>query len=251
MSKKITVGAGCLFLAGAVSATVLQDWQFNDPAGTTLANVSNSVSGGKIFNNDHSGAATDGSGNYVFSSATNQSGSSITFDAVTSGSLFLRVDFSSWDSLVANDQALFYLQNGADNIRLVFSRTAANGLRLQIWGTSGDTDNLNNIITLADTSATGLSAILEVNKTLNQWQVHYDAGSGWTNTAWYNVDANLEINELRFVKSGDFSGLDTSLAIDRIMLATSFADVIPEPATIGLFALSGTGLLVIRSLKRR
>jgi len=248
MRKKSIIGIGCLLLATNMFATLLQDWQFNDATGTTLNNVSNSVSGGSAFSAVQSGAATDGAGNYVFSSGTTQAGSSISFSAVTTGSLFLRVDFAEW-SLVSGNQALFYLQNGTNNIRLVFSRTAANGLRLQIWGTADETVNVNNIISLGDVSSTGLSAILEVNKDSNQWQVHYDAGSGWTNTAWYGVAEDLAINEFRFSKAGDFSGASTSLSIDRIMLATTFADVIPEPATLGMLMISVAGLMAFRRLK--
>lgn len=254
MKSIFLVGAvtGCV-MAGCAFGALLQDWRFDDHAGVALDGASNSVSGGVSFSLAHSGAAVDGGGFYVLNGGTQQETSVANLSNVSSGALYMRVDLSGWDlsGPGTSEQQIFRLE-GLNNVRFVVSRNSSQVL-LQGWSAGGG-GNLGTVMAKPSSYQNAISAILEVDMDHSQYRLHVGTDESWDVSTWAALPSIFQINQLAFLKSGDFTdsgGSGDVLNIDRIRIGDQISDVIPEPATVSLMALAGGIIWVCRTVAMR
>jgi hypothetical protein len=236
MKNTIAVGLLMGSLSGVSYSTVIEEWSFGDAAGTTLNNVTNSISGGVSFDAVHSGGATDGSGNYVLNGVTALQNSIADFANITSGIVRLSVNLSGWTvDAVNNDLAQFQLFDGTINTRLVLNNNGGN-LRIQGWsGAPGA-----NVGTIATFAATGtLDMVLEVNVDEKTYKILWNYNdTGWSESS-VAASGISQVAKLQFQQNALTVG--DSVSFDSLRI-----EQIPEPTTMSLLLISTVGILVVR-----
>ncbi|VGO19613.1 PEP-CTERM sorting domain-containing protein [Pontiella sulfatireligans] len=248
MKKTVMIMAIALVGSFAHAATI-ENWQMNDDPGTDLKDLNNSAGTAKWYV-ARTNLQTDGSGNLHITQGANLfNGANLSTTDVTSGIYELAVTYSAADMTdgdiaggsvgfsFRHDSAVVAERHDLAIIKLV----KRNGeLRLEALG-SGPA------VTLYDFNATVLPDTLAVRAVLNLdtdlVDVYYSIGGAAEVSTLGIAASDGELDQVRTafqVVSPDF-GATSYVDVDQVTLS-----VIPEPATLGLIALSGVGLLVAR-----
>ena len=257
----ITTAAALLLATSAQASTVIADWNFFEPGGTTLNNTLNTGAGlngvGSSWNVGITGLNTLGNG--LLNIANDGRGGSGTrsayadfgpaFDQISSGTVSLYTHFAAWNpGLAANNTPSFTLALIEGNSFSTAQFTvAASALG---YALSGDVDAGGAGAALAQAvnfaTFAPLTVRLDVSLDHLDYALAYDLGGGFVTVGGAAIDPfTAGINSLRLGLSGDFSV--AALGVDRIWLvATPTATptaAVPEPGTlllllVGLLALA-------------
>ncbi len=252
-------------------AVMLQNWQYNDAAGTLTKNALNTgVPGDLVF----SGTATVLGTNNVINGTglAIHTGTYVTKTVamptpITSGTVYVRVDYASW-SLTSSDTSAVITEMGFQDSagKQVFQRlskgkssnTPANNVNvsaiLNIPGTPATTYYGNGASNMGMTNSTGISVIFGVDLTAQTYSLWTDYG--YTGTYTKNVDKALEVplgdlTQFRYSMGGLAGNVK---AIDAIMIGQDFTDIstygitiTPPPPEFGGIVVNGTNLVLTGS----
>lgn len=249
---------------------LIADWQFDESAGKTLNQTTNSGSGltqgvGSGWDVAISDVLTTGNGllavrntaPYYSSPATRTAYADLGPypDSVDSGSLSLYASFAGWSLLGAQPGLSFSLGfiEGNSFLSAGFSlRAGSQGLWL-----SGEVDAFGDGQALGTGSSFGwtlqqpLTVRLDLHLDSLSYSLFYDAGQGFVGLGGAPIDSfTLGVNSLRLSLDGDFSvggQAGSGLWLDRIWVASLPA--VPEPPA-ALLLLAGLVLLGRRRLRR-
>ncbi len=241
------------------SATIIQEFQFNDADGTTIPDAANSADPGNLFDTDAdtSAVTTNGFGQLNASLKSNNSyGSNYVDLAGISSGRVLAVMELTW-----NFQSTL---NPSENEQVALSLMSADPrttLATAEWViTREDDDTLTLLGNGVGTGATDLSpvvlnggslvqvdtfiAILDLDLDSDTYQVHYssDGGDNYTSLGTANTDPSRDVESLRMILNNDLS--NDNVLIDRIYVAA-----VPEPGTTAL--LAGVFMVLLACLRRR
>lgn len=243
---------------GRVEADIIDLWNFNDTAGTTLNNLSNSGPGGASFAGPgDSSVLTDGSGSLVYnSSGGNQFVSATGIGGADTGQFevefglnaMTRVDTVSAGWIIrdagppaANIGVIQFTQNNAGNgLRLYAFTTTGNNLNAFDYGAVSAIDNVTvrAVLTLNGASA-GTLQIYALDDNV-------DLGAGIGVEAYLGslpTAAGVTFNSVATYKSNFTTG--ETATFDYLQVS-----VVPEPASLSLIGL-GAMALAIRFRRRR
>lgn len=228
--------------ASTAPAAVINDWTFDDPAGTDLQSVTNAGPENASFAGQTTGWETDGNGLFVASTATNYFRNADIAD-ITGGQSWLRLEVDGWNFTGAaeSEQIGFCFRTAANNnialIKLI--RIVDDQVRLQI--DDGTTTTLQNYDAAGFTN--GLDVIVGVDVTNDRYEMYYRTGSeDYTLGQTGVVSAAYTLDLIRFQHQNDSSQSGEFWAIDRLTHAASFADL-AGPTIVSSTVASVTGLL--------
>lgn len=251
-------------IAPSARAAILEDFQFNDPAGTLIENAVNSAGTGHMFDvdSDLDGVTTNGMGQYNASLKSNTAFGStyVNLDPdIATGSLYgvieLTYDFDPM-TLDPTENEEIRLSLIRDDPRATFvtaeveiERTDANDVI--IFGNAigdGSVDTSTDILGLTQSEI--LVGVVAVNLDSDLLQVHYslDAAASFTSLTDGTLDPTRGVASMRLVLNNDLS--QDSVLLHRVYLSDTnpFPGLIPdvpEPGALGLFGL-GIFCLVAR-----
>ncbi len=241
-----------LAMVGSVAhATVIENWQMNDAAGTDLKNLDNSAGTAK-WTVERANLQTDGSGNLHITQGANLfNGATLSTADVTSGIYELAFKYSAAD-LTDGDTAggrvgYSFRQNGTAaaptskfDLALISLAKRNGELRLELQGVGAK-------VTLYDFNATVLPDTLAVRAELNLdtdlVDVYWSIGGAAELSALGLAANDGELDQVRTsfqTVSPDF-GATSYVDVDYVTLAA-----IPEPATLGLLGMTGLTMLLVR-----
>ncbi|GAA5494359.1 hypothetical protein Rhal01_00519 [Rubritalea halochordaticola] len=259
----ITCTTTSILAASAHAAVMLEQWNFDDSAGTGLANVSNTGSVGTAWNFNLAGqpgeGATDGTGNLVLEANTDAGSSTISSDytrkatfssSVTTGAYTFEYSLSNWDlndtagadAIAGQEGFTLKIDDGAGNqINLITALTGAdNNVRVR-HATNGTVSGTAAQSTIGLSGST-LVVRVEGNLDDGTFTTSYDTGSGF-NTLIADGTGLNSIGEIILSIEGDQGGWSStdSMSVDYIQL-----EAIPEPSSTALIGLASLGFILRR-----
>lgn len=264
MNSKFTALSCAAFVAGAFltaksveasiiddfnAATLVTDFQFNDPVSTPIESTINSADAAAPFDSDADmgAAATNGLGQFDASGKDNTAFGSVYTDlaAIGTGRVFGLLDVtwnfdeSIYDSAQDEEFRLTLVSNDPRSTFVTgetfFSRTSATEVELRGNGVgAGSSDT--PIVTLG--SSGSLLTILDANLDNGTLELWYsaDGGASFVSAGSGLLDPTRGVESARLVLNEDFS--NDTLLIERFAVAT-----IPEPATGFLMVLASSFLI--------
>ena len=235
-------------LAGVGSAETLNDWRFNEVAGTTLTNTLNAGSEGALWNQDITNSSTDGGGLFVLASTNNNFRDADIAD-ITSGKVYLRFDVASWDlsagttinsALSVGIRDATGVSGTNDLVLLRVLHKAEDDVELQ---TRVGTVN-TGIANFGELFTNGVSAILEVDLDVDLFQVYYRSGRQpfvqvMTNRSVSAAGLNAQL--IRFSTAGSIGESTDTMRVDRIRQATTLEELIADYRVTNLVVTSTRG----------
>ncbi|MEM6392475.1 MAG: PEP-CTERM sorting domain-containing protein [Planctomycetota bacterium] len=239
---------------------VIVDFQFNDANGTTIPSTVNTGSAGGSFDNDTDSAnvVTNGLGQLDATGKNNTSFGSnyVDVDDVTEGRIVGLFEVS-WDfdesvydsgqdeefrlSLINRDPRSTFV-----TAEIYFQRTSATEVTL--FGNAVGTGATDTVDTLFGSSGS-LLTLIDLDLDAGDYELLYSADGGTTFLSAGGGSLGLDPDDasafrslasVRLVLNEDFS--DDTVLIDRFAVSV----VIPEPSTVGLFAVGLIGFTLRR-----
>jgi hypothetical protein len=248
-SRRLTGLLALAFLVcgtGSISAAVLEDFQFNDANGTTLANVANAGTGtGNVWNEDTADMDNSSVQNGVFRI---QKSSAITPDGfgtnyldianVTTGKVWLVAEMAGWhfasgttdpndfNSAQLEEIRFDFLNNDGDSqggntvtAEVEIERVAAGGIVIRgtALGTGAGPIAAQN---LSLTQSDPFTVVLALDKTNNNYEILTKNGNGPFSTlnGPAAIDSTRSGNSIRFVANNSFAGAGEFFDISRLYL---------------------------------
>lgn len=248
------LGLGAL----AAQADILQNWQFNDAAGTLTKNAVNTGTPGDVSFSKGVGANNvinaDGLAVNTVEAYVAQNFAMPT--QITNGKVYLRVDYAYWNSFSSANTAVIgdmgFLDAAGNSViqRLSKTPSPANSVNISaiLTGQTAITGNTN----MGMDNSTGISVILGVdldNKKFSLW-TDYGYTGAYTQQGVekdFGTTALGNLTQFRYV-TGGVNG--TVRALDMVVVGTDFEEIkaIPEPATLGTIGFVAVSTLFIRRL---
>lgn len=248
------------------SAKILQDFLFNDEAGTHVHEAANSADPGNQFTVDPQGeldnVVTNGSG-ALNASLNNNDGFgagyvNVRSTAITSGRVFgvmeLTWDFTSTLNPAENEEIRISLMRDSAELETTFvtaeweiQREDDDSLTILGNGVGTGSSDLSAVELNGGslTQAEKFIAVVDADLNSNTYQVHYsnNGGASFTTMGTANLDPTRGIHSLRMVLSNNFA--DDNVLVDRV-----YVGYIPEPTTGALAALTAVALVGLRGWRR-
>lgn len=227
--------------------TLVEDFRFDDPSGTSYDAAANSANPGNLLSTDTTpadlaGVSTDGSGALNASLKSNTDFGTTLVDTAdrTSGRVFGVME-ASWDFRSTLDAS----ENEELRVTLISSGTSGVLAEWEIQREDDDTLTiLGNTVNGDDIPAVVLNGgsltqtdtfigVVEADLDANTYAVHYstDGGTSFTTLGTGATDPLRNLDKLRIVLNNDLS--DDRVFIDRVYLG-----VIPEPGSALLVLLA-------------
>ena len=249
---------------GPASANILEDFQFNDAAGTEIQNTNNDAGTGHMWDSDAdlSTSATNGAGQYDLSAKNNNDFGSVYVDAddIAGGQIYGVMELT-WDFETAtldpaeNEEirlSLIQFDPRSTFVTGEFEIQREDNGEVTIFGNAVGTGAVDTATaTLTPTQSNTFIAVIAANLDTDDMAVHYsDDGGGSFNTLGGGVlDPSRGFGSLRAVFNNDLS--QDSVLIDRIYLT----DMNPFPGQIPDIPEPGTAMLLavgaVAALQRR
>jgi hypothetical protein len=224
---------------GSANAGILQDFTFNDPNGTPIESAANSVSPTTVWlppNNPLESAVQNGKFRINKQTLTTQASTALDIANVTTGKVWLVTEIAGWNytgtaSTPPERVRLGFLDNdpptaGSSTItaEMNIDRVGA-GLELNGAALGTGSGNVSATLALPLVRATPLTIVLELDKTLDQYSVHYKDNAGPfvpLGTANLGVSTlnsgDRDGNGVRFAVTGTFGEPGEFFDIDRMYL---------------------------------
>ena len=242
MKRLIAVMMAAGFVLSA-SADILEQWTYDEAAGTQLHQTINSGSVGTSWNwGDPAKWLVDGNGNLDTLPPNTDYKTSQNFPAALGGSdtYTMKITLGAWDipAAAADAQLKWRLRSSASSgtIMGIQSKMSSTGLKFTLISAGTN---------YRDYDAGGLTGSAATAS------IDFNVAAG---TATYFVNgvemesfSGLSFGSMELFgmnKEGDWSDAGRVFKIDEQVLS-----VVPEPATVSLFALVGAGLMAIRRLR--
>lgn len=242
------------------NATIIEDFQFNDDAGTLWSAAVNSANAGNLLTASAAGDATaltsvvtDGSGNLNASLKANIDNGRMLVDTPINvvsrrvlGVMELTWNFTSELDTVENEELrLTLINSGTTSVTAEWEILRNDDNQLEIFGTAIGTgsSNISSVVLNSGSlsQSTKFIAVVDANLDTDKYYVHFsaDGGVNFTTIGPGNIDPARIVDKMRVYLNNDLSG--DNVLIDRAYLAT-----IPEPAACALAGLAFVGFLASR-----
>ncbi len=271
MKKKprILALAATLLVAGSYADVVMQDWQFNDANGTALNSVANTGTIGTSWNfggpKTQAGSLNIGDTTfYKWNPGSSTTFRTASFAQQTTGQYVFEFVIADWDMAgtdgigTVNNGIKFNfgsVANGSAQLEFEVAQTPGNDIRVRSQnsnnGNLSGTDAQNQLGGLNLTNSASVTVQLLTDLDTGAWSTRVDAGSDGSFVDLVTDGAGMtSIDRIQLVvdasngtwEYGNVGGTATEfIKIDSVTMSQ-----IPEPATLGLIAAFGGGLLFIR-----
>lgn len=243
------VTASADIITDLASATIVEDFQFNDAAGTDYDAAANSINPLRLLSSDSdlSGEQTNGLGQLDLSTKNNTAFGSTLVDAddLSTGRVLgvmeLTWDFQSTLDPAENEEIrISIISSGTSSVAAEFEIQREDDDTLTILGNSVGGDDIDAVTLNGGSliqSATFI-AVIDVDLDANTFEVHFssDDGISFTTLTGGTTDPARNLDKMRLVFNND-------LTSDNILIDRAYLAVIPEPTTASLILLSGLAML--------
>ena len=245
-----------LLATPAAHATILQEFMFNDPDDTPLDNTENSASPGNtwVLGGNSWDPSVVLNGNFrITKTSTGLATAHIDIANVTSGKVWLVAEIAGWNYTATpsstSEQVRFaFLDNdnmppsGSTITAQMDIRRSESALQLVGIGALGTgASNIAGSYALPLVRSDPFTMVLELNKDLNQYSVHYKDGNSpfallGTGNVGLKLDGSVprEGNSIRFAPTGQFNDTGEFFDVNRIYLT----DISPLEGPVEPVALS-------------
>jgi hypothetical protein len=255
-----------LSCAHVSQAALIEEFLFNDPAGTSIASAANSVTGGHAWaddvQGDLAGTGTNGLGQYSLAAkANNELGTTLVNNDpdITSGVVYGVMEMT-WDfdtaslNTAENEEIRLTIINlntaGSSSVTAEFAIIRQDDGSVTFSGAAVGGSGIAGV-SVSPSQSTTFIGVVGVNLDTDIYSVYFsdDAGASFTALEGGTIDPARIGAQLRAVFNNDLSQDD--LLVDRVALYTHnpFSGLIPgvpEPTTFGLLACGVLGLLGVR-----
>lgn len=251
----VAQAASADIISDLASATIIEDFQFDDAAGTQYDAAANSANAGNLLSTDTTpadlaGVNTDAFGNLNASLKSNtQFGTTLVDTADRTTGRVYGVMEVTWDFQSTLDPS----ENEELRITLISSGTAGVLAEWEIQREDDDTLTiLGNTVGGTDIPSVVLNGgslsqvakfigVVEADLDADTYQVHFssDGGASFTTLGSGSTDPTRNLDKMRIVMNND-------LLNDRVLIDRAYLAVIPEPASLGLLAMGLVGLAAVR-----
>jgi len=233
-------------------ATLIDQWELEDPNGTTSGNFSNSTGTTSFGNRTY--WATDGSGSASYISqgltqnANETAGASLA--AVSSGMLYLRVDYSAWsitDSATAQYFLFGFNDSNGPGLAGISWKDGAARLTYNFGGTWVNDAASMTGFTGTNTSTT-VSIITAVDMDNDLVDVYLDTGSGYslaiTDQPFTMATPKANYLSWKYASLAAGNGVD-SVSFNRVAIGDVVPIAVPaiNPASILGFSYSSSNVM--------
>ncbi len=244
------------------SATIIEDFQFGDVAGTQYDAAANSANPGNLLSTDTTpaelaGVNTDGLGNLNASLKNNTAFGTTLVDTndLTSGIVYgvieLTWDFTSTLDPAENEEIRISLINsGISSVLAEFEIQREDDDTVTILGNgvgTGSSDISSVVLNGGSlTQSAKFIGVVESDLDADTYSVHFstDAGASFTTLGSGTTDPNRSLDKLRLTMNNDLVG--DNILIDRVYLARA----VPEPSAFLLLCLGSTLVATRRSIRK-
>jgi len=250
----IILSAGILCTALPLSAqTIVQDWQFNDAAATSLTGLSNSaVGGGNSFDANLAGVETNSSGLLTIDNDGSIANSWLdTTDlSYTSGQYLIEANIASWNLNTNNGNSGLYIgfMDGNNNTTVTADfNITSNGTNMILASRIGDTTRSGDTNFALSGSDLTIRVLVDLDAgATGEATTSYDLGSTGTFTTIVSGESlnTRDLVDFRFRQSADWSGASDSVSMDYLTITA-----VPEPSAFA--ALAGLLALGFVTVRRR
>lgn len=263
--------AGLLATAAALlgaqaGAAIVEDFPFDDAAGTVITAAANSANAGNAWLSQNTAInAGVQSGSFRIQKGgeatpvTGQVSNTLDIANVSSGKAWLVADIAGWfyteTASATSERVRFaFLDNdppaaGSSVITAQVNIDRLGSGNLTITGDAGGTGSTATVASTADlarTRTTPLRLVLEVDATADTYAISYkDGAAPYVSLATGDLGersagVDREPRSARFAFTGTFSEAGEFVDVDRIFVTTT--NPIPEPTSLLLFATAAFGL---------
>lgn len=244
--KTLTISSLIMMLSLTASATIIENWQFNDGAGVAAADATNSAGTADWANlgadhvlNSSGQAVFSGDGTSYYRGTTGFNGGT----PIINGTVYLRADLSEWDiaESASGKTFCFGFANNANKLELVRLNKGVNDSEARISvkeNSSSSSAYITALSGLGLSQSAGISMILGVdldNNTLSVWTYSVQTGDYTQQITDLALAADFgEISTIRFEAAGMQS--NDTVSTDMLVVGDNLSEIqsLQKPAPVYL-----------------
>jgi hypothetical protein len=240
--KKIMTTIAVLTMGASVASAALIDFQFNETGPVEITSAVDAGTLGESFGAVFTNGVVSGGSFTVTDNTVGHSSTIQGFTPITTGKIQLETSLT-WDftGLDVNDSMRYLLSDSAGNsinIQLINITNGGGKHKVKAIGSGDATDKKLVGAFAGQTGTIGLRMIADLDAAT--YTAEYNQGTGWIDMG-ATLGGITDFSKLSLT-ADDWAGDGTGFASTDYLKVT----VIPEPATLGLIAATGAGLLFIR-----